>query len=359
VRGFLVIISTLALASAAAVVAPAGALAANAAIGFPTDPAAGAYTPGDVTVDPGNTVTFNGSFTNHPLVWTRGDFATQSSGTTNTYTFTQPGLYRFHCQIHASMTGSVLVTGDQLGTPDFTWGPAQPRVAQVVTFHPTAFTDPDGSVASYLWDLDGNGSFETTGAAPTHAYNNAGTVDVGLAYVDDRGETSPATRQALVIAPAAGAGGGTGGGGTTTPGGGGGTGGGSGGTPIQPGAPGSPFPGTTAGPTPAGGAQGAGPSSGGQGATRLRIGTRALAFRSGRARIAVSGAPSGRALTARLTRRGVTLASGRARARARTITITLTAAGRRALRSGRALSATLTIAAGKTATARKTLRARA
>lgn len=335
--------------------AAASARAADQTVAFPTGPAAGAYTPSDVSVDPGDKVTFNGSFTNHPLVWTRGDFPTQSSGTTNTYTFTQPGLYRFHCQIHASMTGSVLVSGDQLATPDFTWGPAQPRANQVVSFAPTAFTDPDGSIASYLWDLDGNGSFETAGAAPTHTYNNAGTYNVGLAYTDDRGETSPATRRAIVIAPASGAGA-PGGGGTT------GGGAGNGGAPVQPSAPGSPFPAptTTAGPTPAGGAQGAGGSTTEtSGATRLRIGTRALAFRNNRARIAITGAPSARALTAKLTRRGTTLASGRAKARARTITITLTRAGRAALRSRRAISVTLTVAAGRTATARKTLKARA
>jgi plastocyanin len=352
----IVLITGVVVAVGLAVVGTAGA--APATVGFPTGPAAGAYTPSDVNVDPGDNVTFNGSFANHPLVWNRGDFATQASGTTNSYTFTQPGLYRFHCQIHAAMTGSVLVSGDRLATPDFTWGPAAPRAGQAVSFAPTAFTDPDGAIASYLWDLDGNGTFEASGGAPTHTYTNAGTYMVALAYTDDRGETSPATRHELVIAPASGAGGPAGGGST----GGGQSGTGSGnGAPIQPGAPGSPFPvsTTTAGPTPAGGAQGAGPSTTEtQGATRLRIGTRALAFHDNKARITITGAPSARPLTARLTRRGTTLASGRAKARARSITITLTRAGRTALHGRRSLSATLTVAAGRTATARKTLSVR-
>jgi plastocyanin len=344
VRGFVVFSSI--VVTSGLLAATAGA--ADQTVAFPTGPAAGAYTPSDVNVDPGNTVTFNGTFASHPLVWNGGQFATQSSGTTNTYTFTQPGLYRFHCQIHASMTGSVLVSGDQLGTPDFTWGPAQPRTGQAVAFAPTAFTDPDGSIAAYLWDLDGNGSFESSGSAPTHTYNNAGTYMVALAYTDDRGETSPATRHPLVVAGVP-TGGGSGGGS------------GNGGAPIQPGAPGSPFPAsttTTAGPQPAGGAQGAGPTTETQGATRLRIGTRALTFHDNRARIAITGAPRARALTARLTRRGTTLARGTARPRARTITITLTRAGRAALHGHRPLSATLTVAAGRTATARKTLSVR-
>ena len=182
------------------------------------------------------------------------------------------------------MTGSVLVSGDQLGTPDFRWGPAQPRVGQAVSFAPSAFTDPDGSIASYAWDLDGNGSFEASGSAPTHTYNNAGTYMVALTYTDDRGETSPATRHELVIAPAPGAGGPAGGG-----------------NPRRsdrdrrrhgrahpaerarqplPKKKKKKISGTVDEET--------------QGATRLRIGTRALAFHDNKARIAVTGAPSGK-----------------------------------------------------------------
>jgi PKD repeat protein len=59
-----------------------------------------------------------------------------------------------------------------------------PLVGQQVTFDGTASADPDGTVASYQWDLDGNGSFEATGPNPTHTYNNAGTVSVKLRVTD-------------------------------------------------------------------------------------------------------------------------------------------------------------------------------
>jgi PKD repeat protein len=66
----------------------------------------------------------------------------------------------------------------------FSYLPVDPLVGQQVTFDGTPSADPDGTVASYQWDLDGNGSFEAAGANPTHTYNNAGTVNVKLRVTD-------------------------------------------------------------------------------------------------------------------------------------------------------------------------------
>ena len=59
-----------------------------------------------------------------------------------------------------------------------------------------------------------------------------------------------------------------------------------------------------------------------------------------------------------LTRRGTTLASGRAKARARTITITLTRAGRAALHGRRSLQRDADGRRREDGTARKTLSVR-
>ncbi|WCB92621.1 hypothetical protein DSM104299_01318 [Baekduia alba] len=304
----------------------ASARAADQTITFPTGAAAGAYAPADVHVDPGDAVTFNGAFANHPLVWNGGEFATQNAGMTMSFTFGAPGLHRFHCQIHASMVGSVDVAGDQLGTPDFTFAPAQPQTGQLVTFSATAFTDPDGSIARYEWDLDGDGTFEATGQTATHRYDAPGSVTAALRYVDDRNETSSATTHALTIVR--GAGGGSGGTG--------------GGAPIQPGAPGSPS-------SPAGGTQGAGSGDAGTKAPRLRIAARALAFHHNKASVALAAVPAGATLTATLERAGATLATGRvatARAGTKTITLKLTRAGMRALKRAHGrVRATLTVVA--------------
>jgi plastocyanin len=342
-------------------VAPGAAWGADHPVSFPTGAAAGPYSPSQVEAGVGDTVTFSGAFGSHPLVWTNGDFGTQGSGSTGQFTFTKPGTFAFHCQIHPSMTGSVHVAGNQFATPDFTWAPASPRAGQAVTFTPTGFTDPNGSVVRYEWDLDGDGSFESFGGSPSHTYPGGGTVTVRLRYVDDGHETSPATAKAVTVAgPPTGGGGG-------------------GGSP----APGQPGGGGSQNPPSAGGGGGANPPSsaggdsqpsagGGQGAhgddaiePGIRVMTGALAFHRGKVTITLRLATAG---TARLTiKRGrTTWATGAAsglRAGTRKVTVTLTKAGAAALRRARGsvkatLTATLKPRAGGDApsTTRRTVR---
>ncbi|HEY3187178.1 MAG TPA: PKD domain-containing protein, partial [Solirubrobacteraceae bacterium] len=86
--------------------------------------------------------------------------------------------------------------------------PAAPRVGDAVTFTYTGSADPDGSLVSWQWDLDGDGSFETStpSGAVTKTYESVGTVTVRMHAVDDSGEASDVAAQAVTIA-AAGAGG--------------------------------------------------------------------------------------------------------------------------------------------------------
>ncbi len=155
---------------------PAIAMADDHAVSFPLDAFPAQYSPPNTEAAVGDTVTFSGAFASHPLVWTNSDFPTQSTGTTNTYTFTRPGTFSFHCAIHTTtMVGSVHVPGNAFATPDFSWGPASPKTGQAVTFTPGAFTDPDGTVVRYEWDLNGDGIFEATGAAPSRTYTSAGS----------------------------------------------------------------------------------------------------------------------------------------------------------------------------------------
>jgi PKD repeat protein len=77
----------------------------------------------------------------------------------------------------------------------------------VVTGEPSHFdaagsADPDGSIAKYLWDLDGNGSFETdSGANPTTSrfYADPGNVIVGLKVIDDDGQESAPTQRTVTV----------------------------------------------------------------------------------------------------------------------------------------------------------------
>jgi plastocyanin len=344
--------------------APGLAAASDHAVTFPSGAAPAAYSPSDVDAVANDTVTFSGAFASHPLVWTDADFATQSSGTVNSYTFTRPGLYRFHCQIHDTMTGSVRVAGDALATPDFTWSPSAPKTGQVVTFTPTGFADPDGTIARYEWDVNGDGTFETTGAAPTKTYTSVGTVSVALRYVDDGHETSAATVHQVTVTLGAGSGtGGTGGG----------TGAGGTGTlpPAQGGdngaaaSPGSGSGGASSGAGDRNAATGVGGDQQGAAAQRIRIGAQALTFRARRAGVAVTLRVAGKARVT-LRRGKVTLATGTTslRAGAGMVRLRLTAAGARALRRVHgSMRVTLTVAvkpkgAGSTATAHRTVTVR-
>jgi plastocyanin len=349
--------------------APAAALAGDHPVTFPSDGLPAQYSPSDIAAAVGDTVTFSGAFASHPLVWTNGDFPTQSSGTTNAYSFTHPGTFSFHCAIHpATMFGSVHVPGNTFATPDFTWGPASPKTGQAVTFSPTAFTDPDGSVVRYEWDLNGDGVFEATGAAPSKTYTSVGSYNVGLRYVDDSHETSPVTTHLVSVAQGTTTGGGgTGGGGTGGGGtggtGGGGTGGGGTAPPTGGSTPGTGS-GTTGGSTtsPSGDDQGAGTSAPGTTALRVRLGARALSFRSGRANVTVVLNLSGSAkATLRVGKTVIATGSATLRAGTHSLRLKLTKAGTRALRRAHGpVRATLSVAVRRTAgakatTARRTL----
>jgi plastocyanin len=284
------------LALAAGLVLAAPAVAANQAITF----ASYAYNPTPVTVKTGDTATFSGSFTSHPLVWDGGEYATTATGTSSAFSFSVPGTYRYHCQIHAvsnNMRGELNVVADQHpASVSFGVSPAAPNAGQPVTFTYTGSADPDGTLTSWQWDLDGDGSFETTtptGAA-SNTYATPGTLTVRMRAIDDSNEPSATAEQAVTIAAA-----------------------GSGGS----GGPGS-------------GSSGSNDTTAPR-ATLLKLRGLKLSFRSSERASA----------TATLRARGKTIARGTAKAKSGTFSIRLhlTAAGRKMLPRGRKLRAALTL----------------
>lgn len=111
-----------------------------------------------------------------------------------------------------------------------------------VAFDASGSTDPDGTVVGYAWDLDGNGSFETsTGASPfaTSAYPHATALSVRVRVTDNDGRTGVAALPLTVRAAPGGA--------AVDPGTGGRTGGGSGGAAGPGGAGGAGEPDGSAG----------------------------------------------------------------------------------------------------------------
>lgn len=71
--------------------------------------------------------------------------------------------------------------------PDFVVNPGIPQTNSDVEFDGTLSQDPDDSIATYEWDVDGDGNFETTGPKPTWNYSNAGEKTVTLRVTDQSG----------------------------------------------------------------------------------------------------------------------------------------------------------------------------
>jgi PKD repeat protein len=100
----------------------------------------------------------------------------------------------------ATTTRALTVT-NRAPTASFTVSPSPAATRQSVTFDGGASTDPDGTVAKYEWDLDGNGSYETNGGAvatTTKTFSTVGAVTIGLRVTDDKGATATTTRSLTV-----------------------------------------------------------------------------------------------------------------------------------------------------------------
>lgn len=142
---------------------------------------------------------------------------------TTTTTFTTPGENIVRVVVTDNTGGSdmvevpVWVTGPPVGV--ITATPSSPLVGESVTFSGAQSYDSDagGSITKYEWDLDGNSSYEVSGATATTAtksYPNPGVVSVRLRLTDNDGATSVTTFALTVRSPTSGGGGG---GGTPTP----------------------------------------------------------------------------------------------------------------------------------------------
>jgi PKD repeat protein len=112
-----------------------------------------------------------------------------AGGPSITYTFDQPGTYRYECSLHGPMmSGTIVVVpddGNQSPTADPVVEPLSGPAPHVV--HATAnASDPDGDVVSVAWEFG-------TGGAPTYTdhamveYTTPGTYVVRLRVSDGRG----------------------------------------------------------------------------------------------------------------------------------------------------------------------------
>ena len=105
----------------------------------------------DLAVTAGDTVTFSGTFANHPLVWTGGDFATRATGRRSS----SPSHARAPTPTTACCTATAAACAGRSACPGdqhparvaFAASPAAPQPGEPVTFTYTGDPDPDGTLS--------------------------------------------------------------------------------------------------------------------------------------------------------------------------------------------------------------------
>jgi PKD repeat protein len=167
-------------------------------------------------VPTGTAVSFDASGSNDPdgtvvkYEWDldgNGTYETNTGTTataTKTYATASTPTIGLRVTDNAGATGTttrVLTVQNRLPSASFTLTPNPVVSGGSVSFNASGSTDPDGTIAKYEWDLDGNGTYETsTGATATtsKAFPTAGSVTVGLRVTDNNGGTATTTRTLTV-----------------------------------------------------------------------------------------------------------------------------------------------------------------
>lgn len=81
----------------------------------------------------------------------------------------------------------------------FTFSPNRVLVGMTVQFQDTSVDDTE--VVSWSWDLDGDGSQDSTEQHPGHIFNEPGVYQVTLVVTDDEGESGTTTKSVTVMQP--------------------------------------------------------------------------------------------------------------------------------------------------------------
>jgi YD repeat-containing protein len=145
-----------------------------------------------------------------------GTFETDTGGSPlASHAYDQNGTYAVRLRVtddkgaQAQFTLNV-VAANLAPVAALTVNPGRVAAGQPVTFDAGGSSDPDGTVVQYEWDLDGNGTFETsTGAtsSATRSYPNPGGFTVSVRVTDNDGASRTTTQSLTVVdAPAGGSG---------------------------------------------------------------------------------------------------------------------------------------------------------
>jgi len=191
--------------------APAGVIPPIADFAYlPANPEAGAIILFNATLstDPDGQIT--------SFAWDfDGDGETDSAAAIVNHSFPEDGVYDVSLTVTGN-SGSTdtltlqVVVGSGVAAPpatlitllppiaDFEYSPANPQTGSLVLFNGTLSTDPDGVIAAYAWDFNGDNVIDSSAAIAEHSFLIEGTYAVSLTVTDNSGSTDTHTLQVAV-----------------------------------------------------------------------------------------------------------------------------------------------------------------
>jgi PKD repeat protein len=153
----------------------------------------------------GDAVTFSSSSSDPDgtiasLSWDLNNDGTfgDATGATASRSFAKAGTYTVGLKVTDDNGASTTVThqvtvGNRAPAAAFGASPDPAPTGTTVTFTSSS-TDPDGTIASTSWDLNGDGTYgDATGTTASRSFAKAGTYTVGLKVTDDSGDSATIT----------------------------------------------------------------------------------------------------------------------------------------------------------------------
>ena len=140
--------------------------------------------------------------------WHFSDGST-STGAWVVHVFASPGQYDvilvvtdvYNATGFADLSYSVILPKSPVSV--MAWSPSRPLVGQTVTFNGSNSLDPDGSIATYIWEF-GDGTVGR-GLTTSHNYTDAGTYTIELVVIDEDGFSDRDVQTITVLARSQGA----------------------------------------------------------------------------------------------------------------------------------------------------------